>query len=314
MVPNRERHAWRIGDVPAGSPDAAIVTLGKDDERWTHVLTLPNLVEVTLHEPTQEQLAAMGSMQSVKRLRITHARPKTVDFIRSMHGLEEVVLEYVSGFKDMAPLSDLENLRSLHVENLRGVSDFGGLAGASGLKYLAIHGTMDWQQPIDDFEFLRGLSQLEVIALWEVKCRAASPALLPATTLRRLERVRIHASYLDTRDYALLEEGLAGVAGADWGPYARVARSQMELPGSDVRSALPDEVIRSDHPEVSIRHDGRRLVADPASEWFEFTGRGAGRVKCSSPAAEARCREQAERYEDMKLRARELLRNGNLER
>lgn len=307
IVPNLDRYAYRIGDVPAGSPDVTIVTIGKEDEHWARALALPNLEELTLHAPTPEQLLAVEALRSLKRLRITHARPQTIDFIRSMSALEELVLEYVSGFSDLSPLAALKHLRALHVENLRRVSDFGGLAGATSLKYLAVYGTLDWQQPIDGFEFLRGLPQLEVLALWQVKCRAPYPAMLPAVGLRHLKKLRLHRSYLSTEEYALLEEGLAGVDGATWGPFAAVAHSQIELPNNDPRAQLPVEELRTRHPEVQVCYDGRRLIEDPASKWFEFTGRGAGRVKCSSPTAEARCREQSQRYDTMKEQARAIL-------
>ena len=307
VIPNRERYAYRIGDVPAGCPEVTIVTIGKEDENWSRALTLPNLEELTLHAPTKEQLLAVAALRSLKRLRITHAKPQTIDFISSMSELEEVVLEYVSGFSDLSPLGTLKRLCALHLENLRRVSDFSGLAGATNLKYLAVYGTTDWQQPIDDFAFLRGLPQLEVFALWEIKCRAPYPAMLPALSLGHLKKLRLHGSYLATEEYALLEEGLDRVEGAAWGPYRTVASSQVEVPSDDLRAHLPDEVIRARHPEVSVRHDGKRLIDHPASRWFEFTGRAAGRVKCSSPSADARCREQSERYDTMKKRARALI-------
>ena len=58
----------RVGDVPPNSPEITIVTIGKDEENWKTVLTLPNLEELTLHEPTREQLQAIGELQSVKLL------------------------------------------------------------------------------------------------------------------------------------------------------------------------------------------------------------------------------------------------------
>jgi hypothetical protein len=307
LVPNRERYAYRIRDVPAGSPEVTIVTIGKDDRNWSRALTLPNLEELTLHEPTKEQLHAVGALRAVKRLRITHARPRTIDFIAAMEGIEELVLEYVSGFSDLTPLASLTRLRALHIENLRRVSDFGGLAGARSLKYLAIHGTLDWKQPIKDFEFLRGLEGLEVLALWQVICPAPYPALLPALGLRNLKTLRIHGSYMAAEEYALLEEGLPGVEGASWGPHRTVAMSYVPLPRDDVRARLPAETIRANHPEVILCFDGRREIADPSSEWFEFTGKGAGRVKCGSPNAEAKCREKADSYAAMKAKARALI-------
>jgi hypothetical protein len=123
----------------------------------------------------------------------------------------------------------------------------------------------------------------------------------------RLQRLNIPGSYLDTAEFALMQEGLAGVAGAQWGPYAKVARDWMKLPGDDPRAQLSNDVLRANHPEVLIDYEGRREIADPATEWFEFTGRGAGRVKCSSASAQGKCAEQAQRYEELKRRARALL-------
>jgi hypothetical protein len=140
-IPNRERYAYRIGDVPSGSKEVTIVTIGKEDENWLRALTLPNLEELTLHDPTPEQLEAISNLRSLKRLRVTHARPRSIEFIVPMIGVEELVLEYVSGFDDLAPLRGLKRLRALHMENLRRVSDFSGLSGIKSLRYLSIYGT-----------------------------------------------------------------------------------------------------------------------------------------------------------------------------
>ena len=48
----------------------------------------------------------------------------------------------------------LKNQKSVHFENLRRVSDFGGLAGIESLRYIYINGTFDWIQPVDNFDFL----------------------------------------------------------------------------------------------------------------------------------------------------------------
>jgi hypothetical protein len=284
-----------------------IVTLGKEDDNWSHALTLPNLEELTLHDPTHEQLDAIRELHALKRLRVTHAQLRSIEFIESMRGVEELVLEYVSGFSDLSPLRGLKRLRALHMENLRRVSDFSGLAGIDSLRYLAIYGTLDWKQPIEDFEFLRGQPGLEVLALWQIISRKAFPALLPAISLRCLKKLNLYGRYLAAEEYALLEEGLQNVEGAAWGPFRTVAYSHRTLPSSDIRAQLPAEVIRANHPEVQIRFDGKREIDDPDSRWFEFTGKGAGRIKCGSPKAEQRCREYAQRYEAMKQTARILI-------
>ena len=143
--------------------------------------------------------------------------------------------------------------------------------------------------------------------MWEVKCQTPYPATLPAVSLQHLKKLRLHGSYLAAEEYALLEEALNGVEGANWGPFKTSATARIELSSDDFRAQLPVEVIRLRHPEVSVHCDGKRMINDPASLWFEFTGRGAGRLKCSSPTAAARCHEQSKRYIAMKERARALI-------
>jgi hypothetical protein len=307
IIPNRERYAYAIADVPAGSREITIATIGKNDDHWRLALTLPNLEELTLHEPTNEQLQAISALRALKRLPITHAHPKTLGFIQGISTVEELVLEYVSGFTDLSPLRALKHLRALHLENLRRVSDFSGLAGVESLRYLAVNGTLDWKQPIAEFEFLRGLPRLEVLRMFQVSTKREYPALIPALQLANLKELHVNGREFATEEYALLEEGLPGVQGAHWGPFRSWTYAYVELPADDIRARLPAEVIRANHPEVQLAYDGKREVEDPASRWFEATGKGAGRVKCQSPAAEAKCRHYAERYAAMRAAARTLI-------
>lgn len=143
VVPNRERYAYRIGSVPAGDEQVTIATISSDDSLWRNVFTFPNLEELTLHSPTHEQLQAITKLSGLKRLRITHARPREITFISPLSQIEELVLEYVSGFSDLSPLRSLPKLKSLHLENLRRVTDFRGLSGLACLRYLGIDGTLD---------------------------------------------------------------------------------------------------------------------------------------------------------------------------
>lgn len=270
IVPNADRYAYRIDNVPAGSEQIRIATIGSGDDTWRKVFTFPLLEELTLHEPSHEQLLAIQDLSILKRLRITHAKPKAIDFLSSLSNLEELVLEYVSGFSDLSPLRSLSNLKSLHMENLRRVHDFSGLSGINSLKYLHIDGTLDWKQPIADFEFLRGLPSLEVLSFGQIINKTPYPALLPALTLKRLRRLRLTWNMLPTEEFALLEVGLQGIKGADWGPFTRFPYS------GDV-------------------------------QWFEFTGKGAGRAKCGHAEAERKCADFARKYELLKNKAVELI-------
>jgi len=92
VIPNRERYAYSIGEIPPGSKEITIITIGKDDGNWKRIFTLPNVVELTLHEPSKEQLDDISQLVNIKRLRITHARPKNIEFIATLVNVEELVL------------------------------------------------------------------------------------------------------------------------------------------------------------------------------------------------------------------------------
>lgn len=81
----------------------------------------------------------------------------------------------------------------------------------------------------------------------------------------------------------------------------------MRQPYPALLPALSLKNLRKLRVTVLIRYDGKRLVEDPASQWFEATGKGAGRVKCDSPQAETKCRAYAERHAALKAAARALI-------
>nr|WP_254846959.1 hypothetical protein [Leptospira alexanderi] len=65
------------------------------------------------------QLDFVATLDKLKKLRITHVRPKTIDFLIKLQNVEELVLEYVSGFESVGPIGELKNLKALHIENFR---------------------------------------------------------------------------------------------------------------------------------------------------------------------------------------------------
>lgn len=307
VIPNRERYIYSIGEITPGSKEITIVTIGKDEANWERIFTLPNIEEVTLHEPSKQQLEKIVQLTLLKRLRITHTRPGNIEFISSLVNIEELVLEYVSGFSDLSPLKKLPKLKSLHLENLRRVKDFSGLMGINSLRYLRIDGTLDWKQPISDFEFLEGLPSLEVLSLGQVINKTDYPAFFPILSLKNLKKIKMSHSMFNVKEYALMSVGLKEVQGANWEPYYRYTYSSIPLPKDDIRFHLPDKIIRKNHPEVTITYTGERTIKNPDDEWFEFTGKGAGRVKCGSPSSKSRCDEYASIFESMKQEAREMI-------
>lgn len=273
IVPNRDRYSYQIDNIVNNNLETKIVTISKSDEKWREVFNFSNLEELTLHEPSKEQIHEISKLTQITRLRVTHLRTKDLNFIKSLINIEELVLEYVSGFSDLSPLKHLKSLKSLHLENLRKVSDFSGLSDIESLKYLYIDGTLDWNQPIHDFEFLYNLKNLEVLELiWFIN-KSDYPATKPILSLKNLKRIKIIPNRLNVKEFALLEQGLNGVQGAVWEPFSSIMYSS----------------------------------GDPSTEWYEFLGKKAGRVKASNPQCKQKCEDYKNYYESLKTEAKALI-------
>jgi hypothetical protein len=217
-IPNRDRYAF-IADFEISNKDQVkILTISKhqNKEHWEQVFDCTNLEELTLHDPSKEQVQAIRKLTNIKRLRVTFFRATDIEFIGDLLNLEELILEYVSGFSDLTPLLKLTKIKSLHFENLRRVSNFDGLHGLKSLRYLHIDGTLDWNQPIENFEFLKGLPNLEVFSLGFIINKTEFPAFLPLLHLKKLQKIGIVRDTFKTNEFAFLQVAFPKVKGCDW--------------------------------------------------------------------------------------------------
>ncbi len=216
IIPNRERYAYAGDDVILDKSEIKIITINKNQVNWQQIFDCHNLEEMTLHDPSKEQVQAIRKLKQLKRLRVTFFRAANIDFIGDLYNLEELILEYVSGFSDLTPLLKLTKLKSIHFENLRRVSNFDGLKGLYSLRYLRIDGTLDWNQPIENFEFLKGLPNLEVFSLGFIISKTDFPSLLPILHLKKLKKIKIGRAAFKTNEYAFLQVALPNVEGCSW--------------------------------------------------------------------------------------------------
>jgi hypothetical protein len=272
-IPNRERFAFIADFGISNKEDVKILTIGKhqEPEHWEQVFDCPNLEELTLHAPSKEQIQSIRRLTRLKRIRITFFRTNDIEFIGDLANLEEVILEYVSGFSDLEPLQKLTKLKSLHLENLRRVSNFDGLKGIDSLRYLHIDGTLDWNQPIENFTFLEGLPNLEIIAFGFVINKTEYPAFLPVLKLKKLRKIKIGGATFNTKEYAFLQTALPDVF-CDFGGCPWTACYRM-------------------------------------GDYMEFIGKGAGRVRLDNPKATEKIAAFQARYEEYKKEAEQVIRN-----
>jgi hypothetical protein len=268
-IPNRERFAF-IADFKISNKDEVkILTISKHQDKvhWEQVFECPNIEELTLHDPSKEQIQAIRKLTQLKRIRVTFFRATDINFLGDLINLEEIILEYVSGFSDLKPLLKLPKLKSLHFENLRRVFSFDGLIGLHSLRYLHIDGTLDWKQPIESFEFLKGLPNLEVFSLGIIINNSEYPALLPILHLDKLKKIKIGLATFPTKEYAFVEVAKPDVEGSSWDKY----------------------------------------VCWEWENTIEFLGKRAGSVSKKSPNVEPRCQEFTATFEQMKREAHTIV-------
>lgn len=296
IVPNLERYAYQLPEWTSGQKSISIATIGKEDANWELVGTFPNLEELTLHSPSKEQLTFVSQLWRIKRLRITHARPKDIHFLARLQNLEELVLEYVSGFDDVSPIGELKKLRSLHIENLRRVSNFSGLAGAESLKYLAVGGTLDWSQPVESFEFLSSLTELEHLGLHSIKAPKIDQPLASLQKLEALRKLVIAMDAFPLEVFAWIEANVEAVEGASRPAFLKFGGIGREIDQRDIRFRMPIEEFE-EFPALFIGPDGKRYERVPYEALL--LGRGERTATGKKETVDRLCLRHAEKYNEL---------------
>lgn len=274
-IPNRDRYAFVANFKISNKDEVKILTISKNQnkEHWEQIFDCPNLEELTLHDPSKEQVQAIRKLTNLRRLRVTFFRAADIEFIGDLFNLEELILEYVSGFSDLTPLLKLTKLKSLLCENLRRVTNFDGLKGLKSLRYLQIDGTLDWSQPIEDFNFLEGIENLEVLALGFISNKSEYPALLPIIKLKKLEKFMAGMSTLPTKEFAFLEV------------------------------AIPD-TYRCNFSNEKL--DKYFINKD---KWVYFLGKGTRSINLKEAKSKDKIRLFEEKYDEYKIEAEKIIKN-----
>lgn len=173
---NLQRGTHNFADLEEIPKTLTKLTVTSETKNWERLSQFALMEELTLHGPTDPQFQLLETLPWLKRLRISFFSPTNLKPLRGLHVLEELVLEYVSKFEDLSVLAGLPSLRAVHLENLRRVHDFSVLSG-SAIRTLTIIGTMDWEQPIDNLDFLAEMPRLERFRSWCSRIGGEAPVL-----------------------------------------------------------------------------------------------------------------------------------------
>jgi len=267
-IPNIERFALIADFEIANKDEVKILTISKNQDKihWQQIFDCPNLEELTLHDPSKEQVQAIRNLKDIKRLRVTFFRATDIEFIGDLENLEELILEYVSGFSDLTPLRKLKKLKSVHFENLRRVTDFGRLKGIESLRYIYINGTFDWSQPVESFDFLSEIPNLEILAMgFGVKVvNPTYPIFKSIIKNNKIKKLRLGRAFCSLEDYAFVEVliGQENITYADNSPVKLFYEhnGQIDFLGKGMRSiSVANSKDKCD--KVSQEYDNLKLKA-----------------------------------------------------
>ncbi|WP_276877583.1 leucine-rich repeat domain-containing protein [Chryseobacterium joostei] len=274
MISTHHTSSYSVDKGAFDNATVKILILSKHHQNWEFIFECPNLEEINLDQPSKEQVQAIYKLTNLKRLRIKNFRTKNIEFVNTLFNVEELALEYVSGFSDLSPLQNLLKLKSLHLENLRKVGNFDGLRGIKTLKYLHIDGPLDWKQPIENFSFLEEVPELEILSLMNIVSKTPFPAFLPVLKLKNLLEIRIPMQILDTAEYAFLDSAK---------PHVKK--------GFEDRTSWP-LYINKDYGDQG---------------YVSLLGKGEGRVKLNHPDAAGKLEAYTKKYEEYKQKSREII-------
>ena len=296
IVPNRNRWQYRYENLLDAPSDVSVLTLTKNDTNWERVTELNSLTELTLHEPSKDQLDILKQVSKLTSLRVSHARTKTIEFLESQSDLRELVFEYVSGFNDLTVISELPKLHAVHFENLRRVRDFSPLGLCQKLKQLSIYGTLDWDQPIEKLDFLGQLDLLEYFDLGFTRLLGPFPIFASISKMKSLKEIKLALNAASLEDFAYLEAKAPNVIGAIRQPYQFYEGENRIVNEGDYRAKMPREEFLT-LKGASISKQGTRYLFEKPLAFL--LGRGTRTVTGSEENILKKCAAHEEKYRSL---------------
>lgn len=310
-----------------GEVNTKWVRISKNEENWGRLSAFKNLEEIHLYSPSDAQIDLISRLEGIKRLSIFSYRPKTIDFLVRMTALEELSLDAVSGFDDLSPIQHLRNLRALNLDLLRRIKDFSALEFLNGLRFLRIVGTYDFDQPIRDLSFCRGLKNLEYLIIDQIRVLKKEHSASPLRHLESLKYIGMPRNAFPLEEYAFIEEALKGVDGAKheavekyiWFFHGNVGWTQSvpwtiaddKVEHIDMKRSLTAGVQKDSGVVLATEHFTDIGLPSVKTGHLDLLGRGSRGFQSTVKNVEKRCLAHIEKYNVAKQDARNRIAHMN---
>ena len=126
------------------------------------------------------------------------------------------------------------------MENL--ISNVSSITGIESLKYIYINGTFDWSQPVENFDFLSEIPNLEILGMgFGVKVlNSTYPIFKSIIKNKKIKKLRLGRAFCSLEDYAFVEVllGQENITYADDTPVRLIYErdGQIDFLGKGIRS------------------------------------------------------------------------------
>ncbi len=292
---NRLRWKFQFDDLAEVQSDFRCLTVSKTTKNWRLLSEFSDLEELTLDRPSPQQVEWIQNLPRLKRLRLSFSRVKSLDVLGAMPDLEELILEYTSGIRDLSALATLTNLRSLHLENLRNVSDFSDLKELGTLRALGIRGTFDAAQKIENLNFLSSLKKLEQLSISSSRVFDETGLKEAIQGLGCIKKFSFSADQFELEFFAWLSVVFPDVQGATRDPYWISGGKMQRVQEGHKLATMPVEELQRVAPDIVIKDNGDRWRPSPIEA--HLLGRGQRVAQGKRSTVEAKATQHATEYE-----------------
>jgi len=197
-----------LDDAPS---DVRAIRIDRNVKNVARIDRFTKLEQIHLIDPTPDQVTAVFRQNQIRRLLFGDAHKFSLDGIENLTSLEELAFLNSSGPNDLNVLASLPKLRSLMLENLRGLQDWSSIGRVKTLRCFCLTGGfVEATTKISTLDYLRDLTELEHIYIAGVKYSGAQPAFEGLRHCKKLVSAVIVPGCFSLEDNAYLEAHLAG--------------------------------------------------------------------------------------------------------
>lgn len=236
-----------LTEVPS---DTRALRIGRYAQNIRELSRLSKLEEVYLIHPTPDQVQAVFQQKQIKRLLFGDAHKLHLAGIENLTSLEELAFLNSSGPADLGILAELPNLRSLMLENLRGLTDWASIGRLKKLRcYCLTGGFVEATTHIPSLAYLKDLAALEHLYVAGVSYSGTEPAFEGLRHCKNLKTAVIVPGCFSLEDNAYLEAHLPEAV--------RYFKTLYEVNGKDnfVATTLQDAETLPAHKDLDASED-----------------------------------------------------------